>query len=116
MAAPWKFSDSDSVMITPRQLERLNVDGGHDRPPSFDDIFRRPAWHADANCLEHPDLDFVDADRDAKAKAEALQVCGRCLVMSTCRAYALDDPSLVGIWGGTDSAARRAMRRARGES
>ena len=70
-----------------------------------------PNWYRDALCREYPDLDFVDAELDKQTKREALQVCGRCLAMAECRAYAIDDAELVGIWGGTDTAARRAIRR-----
>lgn len=47
----------------------------------------------------------------------ALQVCGTCRFMAACRTYALSDPALVGVWGGTtdedrDSARRRASRAA----
>lgn len=74
--------------------------------------FARPAWWADALCPEYPSINFVDAELDDATKAAALQVCGRCAVLLECRTYAVADPSLLGIWGGTDTAARKAIRRA----
>ena len=41
----------------------------------------------------------------------ARAVCGACTVRSDCLAYALADPSLVGLWGGTTEKERRQMRR-----
>ena len=70
--------------------------------------FHRPAWMRNASCKSSP-IDFTNENVTSASKA--LQICARCSLMATCRAYALADPDLVGIWGGTDSAARRAMRR-----
>jgi WhiB family redox-sensing transcriptional regulator len=77
--------------------------------------FTRPAWFADALCRE-PDaraevgMHHVDAEFNKRAAAAALQVCGRCLVLDACREYAVADSDLLGIFGGTDSAARKAIR------
>ena len=72
---------------------------------------RRPAWFAAALCVEHPNLEFVPATTRTEANARhQLQVCGRCPVRADCLAYAVADPSLIGIWGGSNTAARRAMR------
>ena len=69
-------------------------------------------WQEHAACKDSP-LDFIAAENDERNRAKALQVCGRCPVLMECREYALADASLVGIWGGADSQARRAMRRNR---
>jgi WhiB family transcriptional regulator, redox-sensing transcriptional regulator len=71
-----------------------------------------PEWHVDALCRDHDNVDFLS--RDATVQARAFQVCGRCPVRVACLDMALADPFLVGVWGGTDDAARRAIRRARG--
>ena len=74
------------------------------------DAFTRPAWMADAQCGDY-DLDFIDAEASIPGTAAALQICGRCSVREACLDYALADPSLVGIWGGMDTQARKARRR-----
>jgi WhiB family redox-sensing transcriptional regulator len=73
--------------------------------------YTRPSFCHDALCIEKPDLDFHTTN---KAEiAQCVQVCGRCLVREECLAWALADPTLLGVLGGTDEAARRLMRRAR---
>ena len=72
----------------------------------------RPSFFADALCIEFPEIDFVPRKETPKSIAPAMRVCGRCLVVAECRSYALADPDLVGIWGGTDTVYRRAYRRA----
>lgn len=99
-------------MVTPR-TSRHTTDTGSDTLPRLD--LTRPAWFADALCREPSALaevgcHFVDAERHKDARERAMQVCGRCAVMLECREYALADPSLLGVFGGTDSAARKAMR------
>jgi len=85
--------------------------------PSLLDI-RQPPWFLDVLCREPSavasvGMHFVDAENNHKASAAAMQVCGHCLVMAECRAVALADASLLGIWDGTGSSARRVMRRPR---
>jgi hypothetical protein len=65
-----------------------------------------PAWAGDALCREHPEIVWVAQTPSKRAKA----VCQDCLVREECLAYALDDPLLVGIWGGTDAHERRVLR------
>ncbi len=99
-------------MISPR-TSRYTLDSGADTSPSLH--LEHPTWVRDALCKEESaratvGMHFVDAERYAEPKRAALQVCGLCLVRVECLEHALADPSLVGIWGGTDSAARRAIR------
>lgn len=79
------------------------------------ELYREPPWMGDALCREHPDLDWIEAEaaRRGRERAQCLDVCGRCAVLLVCREYAVADVSLVGLWGGTDTAARRAIRRNR---
>jgi hypothetical protein len=95
-------------MVTPRH-DRNETDSDSDSRPTLD--LRRPLWFADAACRGST-LDFTE-EANKTSRDASLQVCGFCPAMLPCRAYALDDKSLVGIWGGTTSAARRAMRKAR---
>jgi hypothetical protein len=74
------------------------------------ELLNRPHWHADALCLEHPDVNFFpDRGEDLTA---AQSVCGRCSVADACLAYALADPTNCGGAGrdvepGTAPAAAR---------
>lgn len=75
-------------------------------------IPKRPAWMADAACIEHPEVEFIPPSTSSEDHAtRARAVCGRCLCRAECLAYALADPTLLGVWGGTSTAERRAMRR-----
>lgn len=73
-----------------------------------------PAWHRDALCREYPGVSFFPVLGESSAPAKA--VCGRCAVRSECADYAVDDPSLGGIWGGLSARERGRLRRARTRS
>ena len=68
-----------------------------------------PGWHADGLCQEYPGLDWFADDRAGVEAARA--VCGRCLVQSECRDYAVSRADLQGVWGGMTEGARRTVRR-----
>jgi hypothetical protein len=81
----------------------------------FDELFAvlgspRPAFHADAACREHPEIDFFPAVGDTAADAK--RICAGCLVRAECLEYALAGCER-GVWGGTSSRDRRRMRAAR---
>jgi WhiB family redox-sensing transcriptional regulator len=81
---------------------------------SFEELLRRPAWHADAACQERRDLDWFPVRFDVTAQRA---VCGSCLVRDECLAWALDQSdTLEGVWSGTTKGQRRAMRKARRSS
>ena len=96
--------------MTPQ--ERTLLEGlmfGLGVPPSS---IRRPAWMDDAACLEHPEVQFVPLNPSTEQNAhEARAICARCLCRDECLAYALADPTLLGIWAGTTTAERRQMRK-----
>jgi WhiB family redox-sensing transcriptional regulator len=61
---------------------------------------------------------FVMDDTRGGGGDEAKKVCWRCPEKQACLEYALSEPSLVGVWGGTTAKERRlirAERHARGE-
>jgi WhiB family redox-sensing transcriptional regulator len=69
----------------------------------------RPAWMADALCIEYAHIvDFFP--RSEAACAPAVAICRRCLVRAECLAFALGDPVTVryGIWGGTTPKERKS--------
>jgi len=68
-----------------------------------------PAWHADAACKGQSELFFV---RGTPLKSTR-DICRGCSVRVPCLQFALGDPDLVGIWGGTTERERRAMRAGR---
>jgi WhiB family redox-sensing transcriptional regulator len=71
-----------------------------------------PAWYADAACREHPDLEFVllPLGTGSVEIEQRKAICRRCLVREECLAYALADPSLDGVWGGTTKPERAILR------
>ena len=76
-------------------------------PEAF--IWPRPAWMADAVCKEHPEVDFFPGQ--GGDCSPAIAICAGCLVQPECRAYAVADSDIMGVWGGTTAAERRRLRR-----
>jgi WhiB family redox-sensing transcriptional regulator len=71
----------------------------------------RPDWFADALCLgTGPSTFFPDQGRNTLA---ARNTCARCPVVQQCLEHAIDDPSLMGVWGGTTENERDQIRRRR---
>jgi WhiB family transcriptional regulator, redox-sensing transcriptional regulator len=73
--------------------------------------FEQPAWAADAPCREHPEVEWFPERGESMAAAKA--VCRRCPVRDECLSYAVADPTIVGVWGGTSGRERRRMRERR---
>lgn len=80
--------------------------------------FSVPDWHDGAACLPElwvgkvrPEF-FVERGRST---APAKAVCNRCPVVEECLAEALDNPWMLGVWGGTSERQRLAIRRKRAE-
>lgn len=84
------------------------------------------AWRKKAACRQmglDPEMFFVSdearrlkgADKElTPAEVLAIEVCmTKCPVSGNCLAYALDNPQEVGIWGGTTTLMRKALRRVR---
>jgi hypothetical protein len=67
----------------------------------------RAAWHADALCREHPDVNFFpERGEDVRP---ALAICGPCLAQTECEAAGIEGGEH-GIWGATTGRDRRRMR------
>lgn len=70
-----------------------------------------PDFYADALCAQtDPAIFFPDrggSNQDAK------KVCASCPVRTECLTYALADPTLTGVWGGTTTQQRGRIRAAR---
>lgn len=70
-----------------------------------------PDWHQRAACVGHPlDLWFPAQGRSG---GPAKTICATCPVHPECLQSALDDPGLVGIWGGTTESERDRLRATR---
>lgn len=74
----------------------------------------RPAWHAQAACKGKGDLMFPPEGK--RRHTEARRICASCPVRDQCLAEALDDPTLVGIWGGLTPRERGRLRAGRDRS
>jgi len=71
-------------------------------------------WREDAECRDHdPELFFPEGTGEpARRQAdEAKLVCKPCPVRAQCLGFALRQGEGFGVWGGTNVAERRAMRR-----
>lgn len=74
-------------------------------------------WAKRAACQgAKPEIFITVGDADDELyypSDEAMAYCNRCPVRPECLAWALADPELLGVWGGTTSYQRRQLRRAR---
>jgi WhiB family redox-sensing transcriptional regulator len=77
--------------------------------PEMTALLKRPAWQSDAACrgLE-VDTFFPGSHEDLGA---SVATCVSCPVKNECLNYALEDPSLKGVWGGTSARQRSRLRR-----
>lgn len=66
------------------------------------------SWFSRALCAQSdPAVFFPLSERQERA---AKKVCAACPVLSRCLAYAVRDPQLYGVWGGTSEAERSRIR------
>lgn len=99
---------SERVEATGISIRTLNS------PPSWTGegslIIAEP-WVRDARCAEtDPDLFFPDHG-DRAASVAAKKVCASCDVAVQCLEFALRTQQMHGVWGGTTTRQRTAMRR-----
>ncbi|AVZ38605.1 MULTISPECIES: WhiB family transcriptional regulator [unclassified Dietzia] len=76
-------------------------------------IIERWAWAEHGLCRDVPDL-FYNADDDPKGlrrrkEAAATKLCGQCPVIRQCRAHAVGNRELYGVWGGMTEAERHRL-------
>ncbi|MFC4466700.1 WhiB family transcriptional regulator [Streptomyces xiangluensis] len=60
-----------------------------------------------ARCRADPEAYFAAGVGPGRAR----ELCGGCSFLDACAAYALERPSLRGVWGGTTQRERQAARR-----
>lgn len=105
-----------SPLLSPAVDERLFATGviRHDEGTTATELLEQlaagpPAWMRDALCREpHPGVSWFPERGEDAGPAKA--VCRRCLVLEECRAYAIGDHELRGIWGGLSDRQRRRLR------
>jgi len=71
-------------------------------------------WRNHAACLdEEPELFFPIGNTGPAVLEieEAKAVCGRCEVVETCLAWAIESGQDAGVWGGMSEDERRALKR-----
>lgn len=66
-------------------------------------------WIDDGLCAQIGDDELWFPAKGGTSRP-AKAVCRRCPVREACLEHALDDPSLVGIWGGTSDRERQKIR------
>lgn len=71
----------------------------------------RPGWHRRARCRGLGTELFIPS-RGVPTVVRAKALCRECPVREECLAFALSDPELVGVWGGTTVKERSALRAA----
>jgi WhiB family transcriptional regulator, redox-sensing transcriptional regulator len=70
-----------------------------------------PEWYEDAACADMDTEAFFN--ETAKGVAEAKATCAGCPVLEACRAEAMADHSLAGVWGGWTEHERGEVRAGR---
>ena len=90
-------------------VEWLMAGPGAPELPSLATFLDRPKWMAEGACRGMAAQTFF-LERGGSA-AEAKATCRSCPVEAECLAFALADPELNGLWGGTSERERKAMRR-----
>ena len=80
----------------------------HAEPPSLAELLHRPPWMMFGACADQPtDVFFPKRGGDAKP---AKTICARCSVQQECLDFALAEPEMHGIYGGTSQKERRRIR------
>lgn len=67
-------------------------------------------WAARGACVTHPDPDLWFDHEGGSLERNAIAICGTCPVKAPCLDYALSDPGLSGVWGGTNPSMRTSIR------
>lgn len=74
------------------------------------ETLQAPEWSQAACRDASPDVFFPLSPRDVVSRRAALSYCTGCVIREQCLATALGDPTIVGIWGGTDEVERARLR------
>lgn len=91
--------------MTPAEAALLMFPG---EAPELEDLVNRPSWQERAACHGQDRQIFFSRQREPTTAAKVL--CSACVVRAACLSYALSEPELVGVWGGTSARERRRIR------
>jgi WhiB family redox-sensing transcriptional regulator len=89
-------------------LNWLMLPNTRDLPP-LEQLLAGPAWMARAACRGDGTEEYI-IKATRTPSATVLATCARCRVRDECLAYALAQPDLTGVWGGTTERERRELR------
>ena len=67
-----------------------------------------PAFHRDAGCREHPELNWFPRRGADVSRQRA--ICSACLVLDECREQSVSRVEFSGFWAGTTTSERKAAR------
>ncbi len=98
-----------AVALTRGELHWLMQPTVERFPTLADFLPGRPAWMAQGACRNRPDVNWFPEKGQSAAAAKA--VCAGCPQKAPCVAYAIETDA-EGVWGGTSTRERRAMRKA----
>jgi WhiB family redox-sensing transcriptional regulator len=101
------IADSVEEVEEPGVVEALMLYAG--AMPSFRQLLGRPAWQAKAACRGQGVAEFFPPEGGTSLTG-ARRICNGCTVAEECLQFALERPSLKGIWAGTSERRRRALR------
>jgi WhiB family transcriptional regulator, redox-sensing transcriptional regulator len=88
----------------------LMTPGSGEQLPGVDDLAHRPTWMKRAQCRGvGRDLFFPEHGGNG---TRARRICSSCPVRQDCLDYALANPEMAGVWGGTTERERQKMRAA----
>jgi WhiB family redox-sensing transcriptional regulator len=79
----------------------------------WSDVPQPGDWVERARCRGTDAPHFFPVSALESASEIARAICAGCPVRDDCAAYALDNPGLVGVWGGMDEHQRELARRRR---
>jgi WhiB family redox-sensing transcriptional regulator len=96
--------------MNPAEVQWLMLADPAAEVPTLEGLLGRPLWMARGACRGAGTATFIA--RSGRPKTAAMAMCGACVVRSECLAYAMAEPDLVGVWGGTTAKQRASMRRA----
>ncbi len=86
----------------------LMTPGIGEQLPTPDDLAHRPAWMKRAQC-RGVDRDLFFPDHGVKG-TRARMICWSCPVRQECLDFAMANPQMAGIWGGTTERERQKTR------
>ena len=88
----------------------LMTPGRGEQLPGVEDLAHRPTWMKRAHC-RGVDRDLFFPEHGGNG-TRARVICSSCLVRQQCLDYALANPEMAGMWGGTTERERQKIRAA----